>query len=71
MQGNITEKLNSMKWEPVIIRWCLYLRHPSRSSAYEVLRESGIIKLPAQRTLRDYTYFTKLLVVSLKIWIDS
>lgn len=44
-----------MKWEPAMIRWCLYLRHLS-SSAYEVLRTSGVLKLPSQRTLRDYTY---------------
>ena len=50
---------NSMKWDPVIIRWCLYLRHLSGSSAYEMLRESGVITLPSQRTLRDYTYYTK------------
>ena len=47
----------SMRWEPMMIRWCLYLRHLS-SSAYETLRSSGAIKLPSQRTLRDYTHFT-------------
>ena len=26
----------SMRWEPAMIRWCLYLRHPS-STAYEIL----------------------------------
>lgn len=50
--------VRSMRWHPLIIRWCLYLRHLS-SSAYETIRESGVIKLPSQRTLRDYTYFTK------------
>ena len=45
----------SMKWDPLMIRWCLYLRHLS-SSAYQMLRESGVICLPSQRTLRDYTY---------------
>lgn len=39
-------------------RWCIYIRHLS-SSAYEVLRNSGILKLPSQRTLRDYTYHTQ------------
>ena len=29
----------SMKWHPLFIRWCLYLRHVS-GRAYEVLRES-------------------------------
>ena len=24
-----------------------------------MLRDSGVIKLPSQRTLRDYTYYTK------------
>ena len=48
----------SMRWDPLMIRWCLYLRHLS-SSAYQMLRESGVIKLPSQRTLRDYTYYIK------------
>ena len=51
----------SMRWHPLMIRWCLYLRHLS-GSAYETLRESGVIKLPSQRTLRDYTYYTKATV---------
>ena len=41
-----------------MIRWCLYLRHLS-GNAYETIRESDVIKLPSQRTLRDYIY-TKL-----------
>ena len=45
----------SMKWHSIMIRWSLYLHHLS-GSAYESLRESGVIKLPFQRTLRDYTY---------------
>ena len=48
----------SMRWHPLMIRWCLYLRHLSGRS-YEMLRDSGVIKLPSQRTLRDYTYYTK------------
>jgi len=48
--------LSAMQWDPVIIPWCLYLRH---SSAYEVLRESSAIKLPSQRTLHDYMLYTK------------
>ena len=53
------KNLCGMRWDPVMIRWCLYLRHLAGSSAYEMLRESGAIKLPSQRTLRDYTYYTK------------
>lgn len=41
-----------------VYRWCLYLRHLS-SSAYETLRSSGGLKLPSQRTLRDYTHYTQ------------
>ena len=48
---------HGMRWDPLMIRWCLYLRHLS-GSAYEVLRKSGVIFLPSQRTLRDYTYYT-------------
>ena len=62
----------NMKWHPLMIRWALSLRHRyimstcrpcysapcihRSSGAYELLRESGCIKLPTQRTLRDYTY---------------
>lgn len=45
---------NSMKWHPLMIRWCLYLRHFS-GKGYELLRDS--FSLPSQRTLRDYTYY--------------
>ena len=47
-----------MRWHPLMIKWCLYLRHRS-SGAYELLRESGCLKLPSQRTLRDYMHFVK------------
>lgn len=49
---------SAMRWDPLMIRWCIYLRHLS-GSAYELLRDSGAIVLPSQRTLRDYTYYTK------------
>jgi hypothetical protein len=39
-----------------MVKWCLYLRHIS-PKAYELLKSSGVIKLPSQRTLRDYTHF--------------
>lgn len=44
------------RWHPAMIRWCLYLRHLS-GKAYETLRCSGILNLPSQRTLRDYTHY--------------
>ena len=42
-----------MRWHPLMIRWCIYLRHQSQG-AYETLRR--VVALPSQRTLRDYTY---------------
>lgn len=47
-----------MRWHPLIIKWCLYLRHQS-SKCYETLRDSGCIHLPSQRTLRDYSNCVK------------
>ena len=41
-----------------MIRFCRYLRHQS-NKAYETLRQSGIISLPSQRTLRDYSHAVK------------
>ena len=41
-----------------MIRWCLYIHYRS-SGAYESLRQSGVLKLPSQRTLRDYTHHTE------------
>ena len=45
-----------MRWHPLFIRWCLYLKHVS-CHAYDILRQTGCIKLPSQRTLRDYTHY--------------
>lgn len=46
------------RWHPLMIKWCIYLKHQS-SKAYELLRDSGCIQLPSQRTLRDYTNCVK------------
>ncbi len=43
-----------VRWHPLMVKWCLYLRHQS-NKAYETLRDSGLIALPSQRTLRDYS----------------
>lgn len=47
-----------MRWHPLMIKWCIYLRHHS-NKAYETLRDSKCIYLPSQRTLRDYTNCVK------------
>ena len=46
-----------IRWDPLIIRWALYLHHRS-SGAYEMLKKSGIIQLPSSRTLRDYRHLS-------------
>ena len=55
-QASLLKNAKSMRWHPIFIKWCLYLRHLSGKS-YEMLRNSGCIKLPSQRTLRDYTHY--------------
>ena len=52
------EDARGMRWHPLMIRWCIYLRHQSQG-AYETLRECKCISLPSQRTLRDYTHHIK------------
>ena len=37
-----------MRWHPMILRWCLYLRQKS-SAAYDALRETGFVTLPSSR----------------------
>ena len=54
-KANSYKSSKSMKWHPLFIKWCLYLRHLSGIS-YEHLRQSGCLKLPSQATLRDYTH---------------
>ena len=48
-------KKSGMRWHPAMIRWCLYLHHRS-SGCYATLRNSGVITLPSERTLRDYRH---------------
>ena len=52
------QNLKGMRWHPLMIKWCIFLRHQSQS-AYETLRQSGCVLLPSQRTLRDYTHHIK------------
>lgn len=51
----------SMRWHPAIIRWCLYLHHRS-SGCYSTLRNSGVLTLPSERTLKDYKHFAPAVV---------
>ena len=49
-----TKSPKQYRWHPMMIRWCLHL-HMLSSAAYNAIRSSGVITLPSQRTLRDYT----------------
>ena len=55
-QHQALQKETGVWWHPLIIKWCLYLHHCS-SGAYKVLRNSKLLHLPSERTLRDYTDF--------------
>lgn len=47
-----------IRWHPLIIKWCLSLKLKS-SSAYRAMKDTGFIRLPSERTLRDYTHVFK------------
>ena len=47
-----------VRWHPMIIKWCLSIKLRS-SSSYNALSNSGVLVLPFDRTLRDYTHFVK------------
>lgn len=47
-----------MRWHPTMIRWCLSLRHKSRS-AYQYIRETGA-NLPCNSTLDDYAHYRQI-----------
>ena len=47
-------KDRGMRWHPMLIRLAILL-HSRSPAAYETLRKTGVLKLPGQSTLRDYT----------------
>ena len=55
-QAATQSNCRQMRWHPQVIRWCLHLRLVS-GGGYRLLRESGLIQLPSERTLRDYTHY--------------
>ena len=61
MQAASLKDARQMQWDPIMVQWCLYLRHLT-GSVYEMLREIRTITRPSRRTLRDYTYHTKAIV---------
>ena len=58
LQAASVKDKRQVRWHPLIIKWCINLKLIS-SAAYHTLRTSGFVRLPSERTLRDYThYFT-------------
>jgi len=53
---NRAKSAKGMRWHPMIIKWCLYLRYKSRA-AYTAMKSAGFIHLPSDRTLQDYSNF--------------
>ena len=47
-----------IRWHPLVIRFALNLKYLS-TSGYRAVRQSGLISLPSERTLSDYTHWTK------------
>ena len=58
LRANSVSNLCQMRWHPLIVKWCLHLKFLS-GGAYHALRSSGFVKLPSERTLRDYTHCYK------------
>ena len=52
-QQKLASKKKWMQYHPMIIRFCLSIASKS-ASAYDELRDSGVLRLPSRRTLRDY-----------------
>ena len=50
------EKGKGMRWHPAIIRFCIAL-HSKSSASYNLLRESGFLKLPHPNTVHLYSHF--------------
>ena len=57
MVYNSLKDKRQMKWHLLVIRFALNLKYLSTSS-YKAMRQSGILHLPSERTLNDYTHWT-------------
>ena len=54
---NSLKNKQQMRWHPLVIRFALNLKYLS-GTAYRAVRQSGMINLPSERTLSDYTHWT-------------
>jgi hypothetical protein len=55
-QKSFQRNSKGMRWHPMMLRFAILL-HSQSPAAYEVLKETGVLKLPNERTLRDYSNF--------------
>ena len=53
-QKAFQRRSGGMRWHPMMVRFAVLL-HSQSPSSYRSLRELGVLKLPAESTLRDYT----------------
>ena len=53
---NALKDKRQMRWHPLVIRFALSLRYAS-STAYRTVSSSGLLSLPSERTLWDYTHW--------------
>ena len=53
---NSLKDKRQMRWHPLVIRFALNLKYLS-GTAYKAVRQSGMIHLPSERTLSDYTHW--------------
>ncbi len=58
LSANRVKNVKRMRWHPTMIKWCLHLKFMS-TACYNAIRTSGLISLPSERTLRDYTHWIK------------
>ncbi len=58
LSANRVKNVKQMHWHPAMIKWCLHLKFMS-TACYNAIRTSGLISLPSERTLRDYTHWIK------------
>ena len=56
LKVNSLKDKRGMRWHPMIIKWCVFLKSKS-STTYDALRKSGFVTLPSERTLFDYTNY--------------
>ena len=52
---NLSMSCKGNRWQPYVIRIARML-HSQSSSAYRSLRNTGVLQLPSEKTLRDYSH---------------